>query len=268
MVKKMDSVTKEPLSGVKFEVKGCNGCDYPAGEYETDKNGMFRLSHIPSGCYAITEKQAKDGYKLDNTVKTVKVEAAACKEVTFENEPLGGLFIKRMDAVTKAPLADVAFKITKPNGAAIGTSNGKYRTNEFGYISITDLQPGTYIVKEIETKKGYVLDDTPKTITMEDHQTYTFEVFNQPEGGLVIRKINSVTKEPLEGVQFQITTASGELVPTNEGLTSSNGLYTTDATGEIRLNKLMPGTYVVKETKTIAGYINWTPLSRPNFNQK
>lgn len=145
LVKKIDSVTHAPLSGVKFEVKGCNGCDYPAGTYTTDSNGTFRLAHIPSGCYSITETQAKDGYRLDDTAQIVKVEAGACKEVTFENEPLGGLLIKKMSATTKEPISDVLFSVTHADGTSIGISNGQFRTNAEGYISIPDLEPGIYI---------------------------------------------------------------------------------------------------------------------------
>ncbi len=49
-----------------------------------------------------------------------------------------------------------------------------------------------------------------------------------PKGGLIVEKYDSVTKQPLAGARFKITNANGELVPDNEGLTSSNGLYTTD----------------------------------------
>ena len=51
-----------------------------------------------------------------------------------------------------------------------------------------------------------------------------------------------------------MTTASGELVPDNEGLTSSNGLYTTDRNGQIVLSKLLPGTYIVTEEKAPDNY--------------
>ena len=255
VVKKVDSVTHELLSGVKFEVKGCNGCDYPAGTYTTDSNGMFRLSHIPSGCYSIAETQAKDGYRLDDTVHTVKVEAGACKEITFENEPLGGLVIKKMSASTKEPLSDVTFTVLTAEGTPVGTSNGQFRTNADGYISIPDLAPGTYLVKETQAKPGYILDDTPQTITVKDHQTYILEVFNKPKGNLVIVKTDSQTGEALPGVEFKITTANGELIPDNEGLTSSNGIYKTDKNGEIVLSKLKPGAYVVSETKTLDDYI-------------
>ena len=48
--------------------------------------------------------------------------------------------------------------------------------------------------------------------------------------------------------------ANGELTPDNEGLTSSNGLYTTDRNGQIVLSKLLPGTYVVSEEKAPDNY--------------
>ena len=63
-----------------------------------------------------------------------------------------------------------------------------------------------------------------------------------------------MTKLPLPGAQFKITTANGELVADNEGLTSSNGLYTTNADGQIVLSKLLPGTYIVTETKAPDNY--------------
>ena len=153
--------------------------------------------------------------------------------MVITNTPKGGLLIKKMDSVTKEPLSDVTFKVTTADGAVVGTSNGEYRTDSNGYISIPDLEPGTYIVQEVQTKSGYLLDDTPKTITVKDHQTYTLEVFNQPKGGLIINKLDSVTHEPLEGVEFTITEADGTVVDDNGGMTSSMGLYRTDKNGQI-----------------------------------
>ena len=37
----------------------------------------------------------------------------------------------------------------------------------------------------------------------------------------MVEKYDSVTRQPLSGAQFKITTASGEMTPDNEGLTSS-----------------------------------------------
>ena len=253
LITKLDSVTREPLSGVRFRIAGCNGCEYPAGTYTTDANGNVRLNSIPSGCYAITELEAKHGYLLDNTTHTVKVTGGSCKEITFTNVPLGGLIIKKMDAVTKAPLADTIFKVTTADGAVVGSSYGQYRTDERGYITISDLEPGSYIVREVQAKTGYLLDDTPRTIQIKDHQTYELEFFNQPLGGLIIHKLDSVTKQPLQGVQFKITYADGRVVDAADGALSSNGLYWTDENGQIKLSGII-GTIVVTEMETIDGY--------------
>lgn len=69
----------------------------------------------------------------------------------------------------------------------------------------------------------------------------------------VIRKLDSVTKEPLAGVEFELTYAEGGYVDDANGHLSSKGLYTTDSNGEIRISGVT-GTIVVKETKTIDGY--------------
>ena len=253
LITKVDSVTRKPLSGVQFQIAGCSGCEYPAGTYTTDANGQIKLSHIPSGCYSITETKAAAGYLLNGTAQTVKVESGSCKEVTIANEPLGGLVIKKMDSVTKEPLSEVIFKVTTTDGAVVGTSNGEFRTDENGYITIPDLEPGGYVVQEVKAKEGYLLDNTPKTIQIKDHQTYTLEFFNQPKGNLIINKLDSVTKAPLEGVEFELTYADGSYVDAEGGTLSSKGLYTTDENGQIILSGLT-GTIVVTETKTIEGY--------------
>ena len=253
LITKVDSVTKKPLSGVEFKIASCNGCEYPAGTYTTDSNGTIHLKSVPSGCYEIFETKTKDGYLLDNTVHTVKVESGKCKEVTFENTPLGDLVIKKMDAVTKEPLAGAIFRVTTADGAAVGNTGGEYRTDERGYISIADVEPSSIIVSEVQAPEGYLLDDTPKTIEIKDHQTYVLEFFNQPLGSLIIHKQDSVTKAPLEGVQFKVTYADGRVVDTDGGQLSSNGLYWTNKEGIIKIDGIT-GSIVVSEVQSIPGY--------------
>lgn len=76
----------------------------------------------------------------------------------------------------------------------------------------------------------------------------TLEFRNQPLGGLRIIKLDSVTKKPLEGVQFRITYSDGSFVADEGGKLSSNGLYMTDANGEILIRDIV-GTLVVTEVK-------------------
>ena len=266
IIQKRDSVTGQPLAGAQFRVTTAAGCEVgldgvigdstltQAGIFETDANGEIRISNLTPGAYVLTELRAPEGYTIDNPSTNVVIgEGGDTQTVVITNTPKGGLLIKKMDSVTKEPLSDVTFKVTTADGAVVGTSNGEYRTDSNGYISIPDLEPGTYIVQEVQAKSGYLLDDTPKTITVKDHQTYTLEVFNQPKGGLIINKLDSVTHEPLEGVEFTITEADGTVVDDNGGMTSSMGLYRTDENGQIIIDGLV-GTFIITETKTIEGY--------------
>ena len=266
IIQKRDSATGQPLPGAEFRITTAAGCEVgldgvigdstltQAGIFETDANGEIRISNLTPGAYVLTELRAPEGYTIDTPSTNVVIgEGGDTQTVVITNTPKGGLLIKKMDSVTKEPLSDVTFKVTTADGAVVGTSNGEYRTDSNGYISIPDLEPGTYIVQEVQAKSGYLLDDTPKTITVKDHQTYTLEVFNQPKGGLIINKLDSVTHEPLEGVEFTITEADGTVVDDNGGMTSSMGLYRTDENGQIIIDGLV-GTFIITETKTIEGY--------------
>ena len=93
--------------------------------------------------------------------------------------------------------------------------------------------------------------DAPSTnvVIGSNGDTQTVIITNTPKGSLIVEKYDSVTKKPLAGAQFRITNANGELVPDDEGMTSSNGLYTTDVNGQIVLSKVQPGTFLVVEEK-------------------
>ena len=261
IVVKKDAVTGETLSGVQFKITTASGelvannegMTSSNGLYTTDENGQIVLSNVMPDTYVVTETQALDGYILNSTPQTVVVNAGDTQTLTFTNQPYGGLLIKKMDSVTKEPLADVVFKVTTSDGSVVGSGNGLFRTDENGFISIPGLEPDSYIVTEVQAKKGYLLDDVPRTIEIRDEKTHTLEFFNQPLGSLVIHKLDSVTKKPLEGVQFKITYADGKVVDAAGGQLSSNGLYWTDENGQITISGIT-GTVVVTEVETVPGY--------------
>ena len=192
---------------------------------------------------------------LDDTPQSVKIKASETMTLEFLNQPMSSLLIVKKDAVTDEPLADVEFLVTDSSGGVIGNADGKYVTDSAGTIRIDNLPPGmTVVVKETKALPGYVLDDTPKSIKIKAKETMTLEFLNEPKGGLIIVKKDSVTGLPLKGVEFKVTTSDGTVVPDAEGAISSNGYYVTDENGQIILENLAPDTYVVTETKTIDGY--------------
>jgi uncharacterized surface anchored protein len=219
---KKDATLKTPIAGVRFHVTDIHGANigditpgngYSAdGIYTTNANGEIRIDHIPQGNYLITEASTPDGYILDDTPKTVYVEWGKVKTVEFFNSRTGALVIKKYNSVTKEPLANAVFKVTDIQGAAVGTSDGIYRTDETGTIHIYGLVPGGYKAQEIKAPQGFVLDNHAQTIQILDEKIYSLEFFNAPYGGLLIRKVEADTLVPLMGAEFSVTKADGTVI--------------------------------------------------------
>ena len=257
LIVKKDAVTGAPISDVEFFITDSDGSviGNANGKYVTDSAGTIRIDGLTPGMTVIArEVRAKDGYILDDAPQSIKIKRNAVMTLEFRNQPKGGVLVKKVNAVTGAPISDVEFLVTDSDGNLIGNANGKFVTDSAGTFSITDIAPGmTLIIKETRAKEGYLLDDTPQTVKVKSNEVTTVEFRNQPKGNLIIVKQDSITKEPLEGVQFKIVYADGSYVDAEGGTLSSNGLYWTDKEGKITLSGIS-GTVVVTEVETIPGY--------------
>ena len=255
---KKDAFTKEPISGVEFLITTSNGTAVGNnnGRYTTDSSGSIVIPNLdPETTVIIKETKAKAGYILDDTPQQAVIKSNDVAIVEFLNQPLGSLQIVKKDSATREPLEGVQFMVTKTNGAVVGNGTGLFTTDADGSIIINGLEPEmTVIIKEVRAKDGYLLDDTPRQATIKSNEVTTVEFLNQPLGGLRIVKLDSVTRKPLEGVEFKVTYDDGSYVPDEGGKLSSNGLYRTDKNGEILISDIV-GTLVVTETKTIPGYV-------------
>ena len=257
LIVKKDAVTGAPISDVEFFITDSDGSVIGTanGRYVTDSAGTIRIDGLTPGMTVIArEVRAKDGYILDDTPQSIKIKRNSVMTLEFRNQPKGGVLVKKVDAVTNAPISDVEFLVTDSDGNLIGNANGKYMTDSAGTFTITDIAPGTtLIIKETRAKDGYLLDDTPQTVKVKSNEVVTVEFRNAPKGNLIIVKQDSVTKEPLEGVEFKITYADGSYVDAEGGTLSSTGLYWTDKEGKITISGIS-GTVVVTEVQTISGY--------------
>ena len=257
LIVKKDTVTGAPISDVEFFITDSDGSviGNANGKYVTDSAGTICIDGLTPGMTVIAkEVRAKDGYILDDTPQSIKIKRNAVMTLEFRNQPKGGVLVKKVDAVTNAPISDVEFLVTDSDGNLIGNANGKFVTDSAGTFTITDITPGTtLVIKETRAKVGYILDDTPQTVKVKSNEVVTVEFRNQPKGNLIIVKQDSITKEPLEGVQFKIVYADGSYVDAEGGTLSSTGLYWTDKEGKITLSGIS-GTVVVTEIETISGY--------------
>ena len=140
-------------------------------------------------------------------------------------------------------------------------------------MTVSGLVPGsTIVVSESKVPSGYVLDTTPKTIIVKNGTNsltsgvsggintgnnngtsggndLTFE--NDPKMTLTIHKyIEGTQNEPLAGVAFKITDSTGAAVGPGDGV------FYTNAAGEIVIEGLEPGTSITaREIKTVEGFV-------------
>lgn len=259
-VNKIDSVTGAALKGAKFHVTYTSNQTFSGeindlGNYYTDENGQFVISELKDGWYKVTELAAPTGYSIaDPATQEFYVLAGTGKTVTFENTPLSALCVFKYDTVTGEAVKNAVFQVKYLSGTSGtgGTVIGTYLTSANGSFTVTGLKAGAYVVEELASDSGHVIDTAPQTAFISGSDQYVVQLYfgNAPKGSALIRKIDSITHAPLSGVQFYITDSTGA------ALGEANGKFTTDASGSILIDNLDPGTtLIVKESRAISGYI-------------
>lgn len=258
-VKKVDSVTGDPLQGAKFHVTYASnntgsGEINDLGIYYTDENGQFQLTGLRDGWYKVTEQAPPTGYAIKEATQEVYIKSGTSKTLTFENIPLSALVVWKYDSVTDAAVQGAVFQVKYLTGTSGtgGTVIGTYKTSANGSFTVTGLKEGTYIVEELSSDSGHVIDSAPQTVYISGKQQDVVQLYfgNSPKGSLLVKKIDSATHKPLSDVEFMVTTADGTVVG------DANGKYITDSAGTFTITDITPGTtLVVKETRARDGYL-------------
>ena len=258
-VKKVDSVTGDPLQGAKFHVtyasnSTSSGEINDLGAFYTDENGQFQLTGLRDGWYNVTELEPPTGYAIKEATQEIYIKSGTGKVLTFENIPLSALVVWKYDSVTGAAVQGAVFQVKYLTGTSGtgGTVIGTYKTSANGSFTVTGLKEGTYIVEELASDSGHVIDSAPQTAYISGKQQDVVQLYfgNSPKGSLLVKKIDSVTHEPISDVEFFVTTADGSVVG------DANGKYVTDSAGSFTISNINPGTtLVVKETRAKSGYV-------------
>ena len=258
-VKKVDSVTGDPLQGAKFHVTYASnntgsGEINDLGTYYTGENGQFQLTGLRDGWYKVTEQEPPTGYAIKEAAQEVYIKSGTGKVLTFENIPLSALVVWKYDSVTGEAVSNAVFQVKYLGGTSGtgGTVIGTYKTSANGSFTVTGLKEGTYIVEELSSDSGHVIDSAPQTAYISGKQQDVVQLYfgNSPKGSLLVKKIDSVTHKPLSDVEFMVTTADGTVVG------DANGKYVTDSAGTFTITDITPGTtLVVKETRARDGYL-------------
>ena len=268
IVEKYDSVTGAVLPGCTFQLRYLGGTSGTGGTVigtkVTGKNGTAMWTGLNPGAYVLEEVDAADGYNIIQSSETIMLADSGEQSVVtvrFTNAPDGQLLIRKVCSVNPSvTLQNAEFKVLYADGTVVGDSNGVYRTDENGEIRITGLTPGkSVVVTETRAPAGFILDTQSQTVQIKEGRTVSLTFKNQPKGAIIIQKRDSATGQPLPGAEFRVTTAAGCEVGLDGVIGTStltqNGIFTTDAQGEIKITNLAPGAYVLNEIKAPTGYV-------------
>ncbi len=244
-VLKVDNETKLPLKGVKFKLQR-NGTNQ-IYEAVTNEKGEILFQNLIRGKYTLTELETNKNYNIENSSFQIDIEYDKTTQITIDNSiKKGKLKIVKVDKDTQKPIQGVKFEIlNKLNGEVI---EGLI-TDENGEAISKDLRvDGQYILKEVETIEGYILDETEYEFTV-GNDIFEIKLENEKKkGNFKIIKIDSEDDNiKLSGVKFEVYNSEMELLETLE----------TDENGEA-ISKDYPAfdeKYYIKEIFTKDGYV-------------
>lgn len=271
-----------------------NTANLPEGSYISDSNGTARTSFNGNENFKVYIPKEK----MNNDISSLISLQAKCEKYpmfygkapnsNYQNyaltfDPLGDeqgntnlniqtntgkLEINKIDEETKTPISGVVFEIKNTNGDLIGT----FTTDRNGKILVSNLYQGKYSIKEISTADEYIYENIEEVLDVEfNKQTNTTITNKHKKGNLKITKVDLDEPElTLGGVEFELLDSKGEVIKN----------LVTDADGEIFLENINTGNYILREIKTKKEYeisadigttVNWnetTNLTVTNEKKK
>ncbi len=214
------------------------------------EDGGFSFADVPYGNWIVREIEAPTGFVLSDETFTVTVDKdGAVIEVEIENTMIRGTV-----QLTKVDKDYPDNKLTGAEFSVYRDSNGNKELDAddellgtltetgTGVYEMPDLIYGGYFVKETKAPEGFYLDENAyyfeiiengKTVTVENEAGKGFGNAAQV-GSLKIIKTSSDGK--VEGFSFRVTGPNGY-----------SEIFTTDKNGEILIENLRIGEYLISE---------------------
>ena len=235
-----------------------------------DESGHGKaISDLPMGSYYVQETSTNSAYILDDTKYPVVFEYAGQETAAVHITANEG------EAITNEIIyGSVSGKKSDENGNALGGAvMGIFKTGtteftketaiatatsaEDGSFSFAKVPYGTWIVREIESPKGFVLSEEEIAVTVgEVDEVVEISLVNyRIRGNIELTKVDKdYPDNKLTGAEFEIyadTNGNGELDKDDELL----GRMTELDGGVYQMKELLYGKYFVKETKAPEGFI-------------
>ncbi|MBR3003080.1 MAG: Cys-Gln thioester bond-forming surface protein [Clostridia bacterium] len=215
------------------------------GTYTTNENGEISIEGLRTGKYKVIEKRTNKWYNLADEID-VEIKWNETELKTIENElKKGQIKIIKVDKDNhEVKLEGVTFEVLDENDNILETlitdKNGEALTSKYAIRDYQKLK-----IRETSTLQTYELSDKVETAVLEENQikNITFEN-NKIYGTVEITKVDSKTKEAIEGVKFGIYNSKDKQI----------GTLITDKDGKATSKKLTYGNYYIKELDTGSHY--------------
>ena len=151
-------------------------------------------------------------------------------------------------------LKNTVFELLNSSGTVIKTAT----TNASGVAKFTDLEPGSYKVREKTAPQGYSLSATStENVTVVAGSVAKCTFTNKRISGKVrIVKTDSQTHKPLAGATFTVTRLSGPESDNASDIGKVVATITTNAQGIAETGLLPWGEYKIVETGVPDGYLD------------
>ena len=261
------------VDGAKFRVTGPNNFN----QLVTVKDGKITLEKIRRGTYTIREEGVPEGYLINTETYKVEVKPnETATQVIVNDEPTGKITIIKRDSETgsvaqgDATFLNAKYEVYANEDIYNVAKTKKYyskgdlvatRTmSEQGTTEdIEDLPLGKYLVKEVISSEGYLLDTKEYDINLEYENQTTPIISETVTSNEVVKKMQihifksgideqSGVVDGLEGAEFTIKLASDVEEAYNKGYSYAEVWNGIDEYG----NKVDVDEKRVSEAQTIA----------------
>ena len=213
-------------------------------EKETDEDGKLTFMAVPGHSYTFQEKQAPEGYVLNEALMEFSVteEGEIIGDTEMANMAIGTATIIKRDAISGLPVAGAEITVYDSNDKPVYVA----QTDKDGMIYFKASSAGTYKFQETRAPDGYYLNSDIYTFTVGADMTAAgqLEFADAPLGTIVIKK-TSANGTKLPGATIAFYYSDGTLF----------GKGITDYDGKVYFVSPGQGTYYFKEEKAPDGYV-------------
>ena len=216
-IEKIDSETREAVSGVNLEIRKGN----EVIKSITTSNGPSVITDLEEGTYEVVEVNTPLGYIKSDKKYPVTIDSKNPNaSVVIENKPIV-VNLGKIDARTGEYISGATMRLSRLDGEmepiTFVSSNSPYQVRK--------LVPGLYSLEEIEAPSGYIGTGSKVTFrVLETGKVQSVNVSNDITTISVTNRILTVDTKGISGYSYRLETRDGNLIDefevTKDGYTS------------------------------------------------